>query len=121
MSLCDSDISEVSTPKGKHAGSVKLKHPEYSIYVDPEIRTAADSGKMSSELKCRLVRATIHNMISAAASPPFSRYPLTAELEEMAKSLIMIYPCLKDPETGHVSIICSMYKYKPCSCTHGIY
>ena len=103
---------EVSTPKSvKHSKieppikRVKVEHPEYSVYVDSELRAVAKSGKMSTVLKQRLVRSTIVNMTAAAASEPFCRYPLTAEIEEMAKSLIVVYPCLRDPETGHVSII----------------
>ena len=103
--VCDDDIVEVSTPKpAKH---VQLRYPEYNVYMDPEISAAAKLGSMSKELKFGLVRATIHNMISTAASPPFSRYPLTAEIEEMAKSLIIAYPCLRDPESAHVSNICN--------------
>lgn len=104
--LSDYDVA-VSTPKPSK--SIKVEHPAYSVYVDSEVRAASKAGTMSKELKCRLVRATIHNMISAAAHPPFSRYPLTIEIEEMAKSLIIAYPCLRDVETGHVSII-SKYK-----------
>ena len=91
-----------STPKPAKLKAIKVEHPEYSVYVDAEICAASKSGKMSNELKCRQVRATIHNMMSAAAHPPFSRYPLTMELEEMAKSLTIAYPCLRDPDTGHV-------------------
>ena len=81
-----------------------MEHPKFSVYVDQEICAASSSGTMSHELKCRLIRATIHNMISAAAHPPFSRYPLTMEIEEMAKSLVIAYPCLRDDATGHVSV-----------------
>ena len=75
--------------------------------MDPEISAAAKLGSMSKELKSRLVRATIHNMISTAASPTFSRYPLTAEIEEMAKSLTTSYSCLRDLESAHVNNICN--------------
>ena len=42
-------------------------------------------------------------MVSAASNPPFNRFPTQSEIEEMSKSLIITYPCLKDGETGHVS------------------
>lgn len=111
------DVLKVSTPKPvKYSKAepptkrVKVEHPEYSVYVDSELRAIAKSGKMSTALKQRLIRSTIVNMTAAAASEPFCRYPLTAEIEEMAKSLIVVYPCLKDPETGHVSgVLCIIY------------
>ena len=43
-------------------------------------------------------------MTSAASHHPFNRLPTTSELEEMAKSVVISYPCLRDAETGHVSI-----------------
>ena len=68
------------------------------------------------ELRHRLIRGTIHNMISVAYSAPFNRMPTTNELQEMAKSLIIVYPPLRDPVTGHVSLyICKiviLYRFK---------
>ena len=45
----------------------------------------------------------MHNMIASCAS--FNRLPYVSEIEEMAKSLVITYPCLRDAETGHVSIV----------------
>ena len=67
---------------------------------------------MSKEIRNRLVRGTIHNMVTVASSSPFDRFPTHSELEEMSKSLVIRYTCLRDSETGHVSIIfqhCIMY------------
>ena len=72
---------------------------------------ASKSGQISVELKHRLIRGT---------DPTFCRYPTTQELEEMAKSLVIVYPCLKDVETIHVSFylcikiyICSLLTLLP--------
>ena len=86
-----------STPK------MQLKSPEYTIYRDADIVVAAKSRSMPSELRHRLIRATISNMQAMAFSHPFNRKPTNAEVNEMAKSLTITYPCLNDPETGHVS------------------
>ena len=90
------------TPRPAKLKAIKGEHPEYSVYVDTEICAASKSEKISNGLKCRLVMATINNMMSAAAHPPFAKYRLTMELEEMAKSLIIAYPCPRDPDTGRV-------------------
>ena len=58
---------------------------------------------MPVELRHRLIRGTIHNMISIAFNAPFNRTPTTNEVLEMAKSLIIACPTLHDAATGHVS------------------
>jgi hypothetical protein len=83
--------------------SVSMKRPAYTIYSDADVHCSSKNGAMSSDIRNRLVRGTIHNMVSAASSPPFNRFPTQSEIEEMSKSLIITYPCLKDGETGHVS------------------
>ena len=66
---------------------------------------AAKTGNVPNELCHRLIRGTIHCMCSLSLSPPYSRYPTSQELEEMAKSLVIEYPCLKDKITGdHVGV-----------------
>lgn len=82
-----------------------LKGPEYILYSDPAIRDAALQGNLNKSMRERLIRGTMNNMVSASSSPPFNRFPKSTEIEEMAKSLIIAYPCLRDDETGHVSII----------------
>ena len=58
---------------------------------------------MPKELRHRVIRGTIAMMVSITNQSPYNRYPLCVELEEMAKSLILKYPGLKDPVTNHVS------------------
>ena len=82
-----------------------LKAPSYSFYSDPEIQAAIREGKMDKKTRERLIRGTINNMISASSIPPFNRFPTPTEVEEMSKSLVITYTCLKDEETGHVSNI----------------
>ena len=101
---------KTSTPKHKtyeaileQPNKVKLSHPEYTIYADEEIIMGSKAGQMSDDARKRLVRGVIDNMVSAAAAAPFCRRPYRSELEEMAKSLVVTYPWLRDAETGHVS------------------
>jgi hypothetical protein len=78
--------------------------PHYICYSDVEIETAINKhGKLEKKLRERLIRGTINNMVSAASSAPFNRFPERGELEAMARMLIRKYPCLNDEETGHVS------------------
>ena len=78
--------------------------PQYTCYSDVEIETALNKqGKLEKKLRERLVCGTINNMVSAASSAPFNRFPEKEELEAMARMLIREYPCLNDEETGHVS------------------
>eukprot|EP00112_Aurelia_sp_Birch-Aquarium-sp1_P023159 Seg679.17 transcript_id=Seg679.17/GoldUCD/mRNA.D3Y31 product="hypothetical protein" protein_id=Seg679.17/GoldUCD/D3Y31 len=87
-----------STPKSRQ---LSVANPVYTIYSDVEALSGAGAGTMTAETRHRLVRGTIHIMVSAASQPPFNRLPSTVELEEMSKSLILTYPCLRDPEAGH--------------------
>lgn len=75
------------------------------MYSDPAIVDAAHKGHFKKPEYERLIRGTISNMISASTAPPFNRYPTSAELEQMSKSLIVRYPFLRDAETNHVCII----------------
>ena len=97
----DDDVIATSTPKRR---KMKLEHPSYTVYADTEILAGSKSNNISNEARNRLIRGTIHNMTSLAASHPFCRLPTAFELEEMAKSIVVMYPCLKDADTGHVSI-----------------
>ena len=81
-----------------------IKNPAYSIYTDADVQASENAGKMSGDIRNRLVRGTIHSMVCAASNPPFNRLPTHSELEEMSKSLVIKYTCLRDSETGHVSI-----------------
>ena len=92
--------SVISTPLSHRR--LEIRSPDYTVYKDKDLDAASNTGSITSELRHRLIRATISNMQAAAYSPPFSRLPTGAELNEMAKSLIMIYPPLKDEETSHI-------------------
>ena len=78
------------------------KCPAYTLYHDKDVDIAIQSGHIPVELRHRLIRGTVHNMVSVACSPPWNRLPATNEVIEMAKSLVVTYPCLKDDKTGHV-------------------
>lgn len=75
--------------------------PEYTIYRDKDIDIASKAGSIPDELVHRLIRGTIHNM-KAIAYDTCKRLPNTQELVEMSKSIVLMYPSLKDPETSHV-------------------
>lgn len=97
--------STVPTQKPTAARQIKLEHPEYTVYADSEILAGAKTGNISEDARKRLIRATIHNMTSAAACLPFCRLPKSFELEEMSKSLVIAYPCLWDADTGHGTLL----------------
>ena len=80
------------------------KSPVYTVYQDKEVDIAVKSGNLTKELRHRIIRGTIHNMISVAFNAPWCRMPNVNELSEMAKSLVTLYPPLHDPVTKHVSI-----------------
>ena len=117
ISSTSPQISSCTTPPTKVVPSTsQVKCPEYTIYKDKEIEAAVLGGNIPVELRHRLIRGTIHNMISVAYNAPFNRMPTTNELQEMAKSLIIVNPPLQDPVTGHVSLyICKiviLYRFK---------
>ena len=98
------NITETYVPKVKKS-KIKIPSPEYIIYHDHDLDAAAKAGKIAPDLRQRLVRATISNMMAMAYGSPFNRLPTNPELNEMAKSLVITYPCLKDKDTGHVSLL----------------
>ena len=93
-------LSNIPTTK-RSTNKLQLEHPEYTIYADAEIISGSKAGSISTEVRHRLIRGTMHNMIASCAS--FNRSPYVSEIEEMAKFLVITYPCLRDSETGHVS------------------
>lgn len=93
--------------------------PEYVIYTDSELELArnhyfemACSGRereaaMSKELRCRLVRNTVTNMIvilRASQQGEEIQYPSKHKVTAMAKKIVEYYPMLqeKDLPTKHV-------------------
>ena len=63
---------------------------------------------MPKELHDRLIRATMHSMVATAFASPFNMSPTSAEINEMTKSLVITFPCLKDGKETDVSIF---FKY----------
>ena len=52
-----------------------LNKPVYAIYTDTDVQASDKAGKMSSDVRNRLVCGTIHSMVTAASSPSFNRLP----------------------------------------------
>ena len=101
-------LPEISSSPIGHGSIHKpqpTKAPQYVLYSDPAIQDAASNGELNKSMRERLIRGTINNMVSTSSSLPSSRFPKSTELEEMAKSLIVAYPCLRDAETDHVSVL----------------
>ncbi|XP_028416856.1 uncharacterized protein LOC114541067 [Dendronephthya gigantea] len=88
-----------------HIKPLVVNAPTYTFYSDLHIQAAVREGKMDKKIRERLIRGTINNMVSASSVPPFNRFPTSIEISEMAKSLIIAYPCLKDEETGHCMVL----------------
>ena len=78
-----------------------VKAPTYQVYRDFDLEVASKTGSIAEELVSRLVRETIHNMVAVAFEECF-RKPSNMELEEMAKSIVLVYLPLRDPKTIHV-------------------
>ena len=57
-----------------------------------------------AEIYHGFVRAQISIMVAQSSQEPFSRYPTNLEMEEMAKSIVIRYPAMKDSKTNHVSL-----------------
>ncbi|XP_033121316.1 uncharacterized protein LOC117120386, partial [Anneissia japonica] len=109
----------VKPPSVKRPWLSHAKSPEYTIYQDTDVDFAAKSGTIPVELRHRIIRGTINNMVSVAYSPPWNRQPTNNEILEMAKSIIITYPPLKDPETKHGVIFKQLkkrlYNVKPAT------
>ena len=61
-----------------------------TIYRDQDIDMAyKNSANISKELQDRLIRATMHGMVQIAFASPFHRSPISAEISEMVKSLVI--------------------------------
>ncbi|CAB4042656.1 THAP domain-containing 9 [Paramuricea clavata] len=83
------------------AAILHVKSPVYTIYRDRRVDLASKDGSLPEHLVHDIVRATVSNMVSVALSEPWNRLPTSMELKEMAKSLIVTYPLLRDPVSGH--------------------
>ena len=95
----------------------QVRSPQYKLYQDSDIDTAAKSGSIPVELRHRIIRGTIHNMISTALNSLWNRLPTTNEVMEMAKSLVIAYPLLSDPVTQLIKLINnSVGKHKRNTC-----
>ncbi|XP_071949134.1 uncharacterized protein [Antedon mediterranea] len=79
----------------------QAKSPKYTVYQDKDVSNASNSGQIPSELRHRIIRGTVNNMISIAHNSPWNRLPTNDEIMEMAKSVVITYPSLKDQETKH--------------------
>ncbi len=89
--------------------TLQLPNPEYVLYTDSELehvrkayfdlqRTGQERGcRLSKELRCRLVRNTVTNMVSIMrASSTDYMYPSKNDILAMAKRLVEYYPMLRD-------------------------
>lgn len=91
--------------------ALHVKSPGYTIYRDIRVDLASQAGSISEQLVHDVVRGTISNMTSISLCEPWNRLPISTELREMAKSLVVTYPLLRDPVNGHVSLTFSINAY----------
>ncbi|XP_046714702.1 uncharacterized protein LOC124392061 [Silurus meridionalis] len=108
---------------------LQLPSPEYVIYTDNELEQVRkhyfemkNIGReggctLSKELRCRLVRNTMTNMVSilrATVEAEDVRYPSKEEITAMAKRLVEYYPMLQDKPGGSkhswVTLFRQLYK-----------
>ena len=78
--------------------------PVYDLYQDPLLDNLSDEIVIPAEIYHGFVRAQISIMVAQSSQEPFSRYPTNLEMEEMAKSIVIRYPAMKDSKTNHVSL-----------------
>ena len=81
-------VKETGEKKSNKPGSsskLLLQAPEYMVYKDNDLDVAGSSGVIPSQLRHRLIRATVSNMQVAAYSPTFNQRPNNVELNEMAR------------------------------------
>ncbi len=106
-------------PSGHPPRTLQLPNPEYVVYTDSELehvrkeyfdlqRVGQERGcSLSKELRCRLVRNTVTNMVSImrASSTDFM-YPSKNDVLAMAKRLVEYYPMLRDDSVNckHISV-----------------
>ncbi|XP_049331201.1 uncharacterized protein LOC111189493 [Astyanax mexicanus] len=89
--------------------TLQLPNPEYVVYTDSELehfrkqyfemqRVGQERGcTLSKELRCRLVRNTVTNMVSIIrATTTDFMYPSKNDVQAMAKRLVEYYPMLRD-------------------------
>ncbi|KAK7150817.1 hypothetical protein R3I93_011927 [Phoxinus phoxinus] len=110
-------------PSGHPPRTLQLPNPEYVVYTDSELehvrkeyfnlqRVGQERGcRLSKELRCRLVRNTVTNMVSImrASSTDFM-YPSKNDVLAMAKRLVDYYPMLRDDSVNCKHISDSIFK-----------
>ncbi|KAA0721437.1 hypothetical protein E1301_Tti023197 [Triplophysa tibetana] len=110
-------------PSGHPPRTLQLPNPEYVVYTDSELehvrkeyfdlqRVGQERGfSLSKELRCRLVRNTVTNMVSImrASSTDFM-YPSKNDVLAMAKRLVEYYPMLRDDSVNCKHISDSIFK-----------
>ncbi|XP_026114434.1 uncharacterized protein LOC113092877 isoform X2 [Carassius auratus] len=110
-------------PSGHPPRTLKLPNPEYVVYTDSELehvrkeyfdlqRVGQERDcNLSKELRCRLVRNTVTNMVSImrASSTDFM-YPSKNDMLAMAKRLVEYYPMLRDDSVNCKHIWDSIFK-----------
>lgn len=106
----DESLGTENTTKGTTSKSLlpvtlQVKSPTYTIYKDRRVDMAVQTGYLTDDLVHDIVRGTVSNMMSVSLSEPWKRLTTTAELREMAKSLVSTCPLLNDSVKGHVSCI----------------
>ena len=96
---------ELGSSKGSDISAQKavcyVKAPKYHVYRDYDLEAASKTGSIPEKLIHRLVQTTIHCMLPVAFEE-CNRKPSNNELEEIAKSIVSVYPPLRDPKTIHL-------------------
>ena len=77
-----------------------MKKPVYAICTDADVQASEKAGKMSSDIRNRLVRGTIEQYGFHCLKPSFQ--PVSNSVR--VRRNVIKYTCLSDSDTGHVSI-----------------
>jgi len=70
----------------------------YTLYTDGHFKKALDDGDIPPEIYQKFIRDTVTCMYALSSQQPFNRWPAGKELEEMAKSICLEYPQLKNQQ-----------------------
>ena len=72
--------------------TLKIETPTFTLYNDKEMEGFSDGSQMGRDVRCKLIRCSVDNMITVCHNLQIPRWPNINELKEMAIKLVNLYP-----------------------------
>ena len=72
--------------------TLKIETPTFTLYSDKEMEGFSDGSQMGRDVRCKLIRCSVDNMITVCHNLQIPRRPNINELKEMAIKLVNLYP-----------------------------